>query len=79
MAIVFAALLFALPTSVFVCVAQGLDFLQGSSVVLLALVSVPAMVTSGVLLAQSVGAMRRHGPFVRDRLVSQRVSGRAGS
>ena len=58
MAIMFVTLLFALPTSVFVCVTHGLDWLQGSSLVLLALVSVPALVTSGVLLVQSLGAAR---------------------
>ena len=58
MAIVFVTLLFALPTSVLVCVTRGLDWLQGSSLVLLALVSVPAAVTSGVLLVQSLRAAR---------------------
>ena len=53
MAIVFATLLFAVPTSVLVCVARGLDWLHGSSLVLLALVSVPAVVMSLVLLVQS--------------------------
>ena len=58
MAIVFVTLLFALPTSVLVCVTRELDWLQGSSLVLLALVSVPAVVTSGVLLVQSLRAAR---------------------
>ena len=61
MAIVFGNLLLALPTSVFVCVSPGLNLLQGSSLVLVALVSGPAVVTSAVLLAQSVTATQRPG------------------
>ena len=60
MVIVFASLLFALPTSVLLCLVRGLDLLQGSSLVLVALISIPTAVTSVVLLAQSLSAPRRY-------------------
>ncbi len=60
MVTVLLSLSFALPTSVLLCLTRGLDWLQGSGLVLAVLVSIPAVVTSAMLLLQ---ALRRPFPF----------------
>ena len=60
MGTVFASILFALPTSLLVCVTRGLNVLQGSSVVLTALVAIPTMASVGLLLVQALRAPQRH-------------------
>lgn len=60
MVIVFASILFALPTSLVVCLTRGLNLLQGSSLVLVALVAIPFGASTVVLLVQALRVPPRH-------------------
>ncbi len=60
MVTVFASILFALPTSLVVCATRGLNVLQGSSVVLMALVALPTVASVGILLVQALRTPQRH-------------------
>ena len=60
MGIVSASILFALPTSLFVCVTRGLNVLQGSSVVLVTLVAIPLVASAAILFVQAWRAPQRH-------------------
>ena len=74
MVTVFASLLFALPTSLAVCVARGLGLLQGSSVVLVALLAIPTIATIALLLVQAFRTPQRHARRA-GRPVLERVEG----
>ncbi len=70
---VLASLLFALPTSVLVCLTRGLDVLEGGSLVLMALVSIPAVVTSALLLVQALSAPQRYVSRAAGNLISSGI------
>ena len=60
MVTVFASILFALPTSLVVCLTRGFGLLQCSTVVLVVLIAIPTIATFGILLVQACRTPQRY-------------------